>query len=125
MSYCRFSCDDFQCDVYVYADVAGGWTTHVANRRHDRGGLQFPEPVPFDEAHIEAWLERYHEVGRLLERCPLVPIGLEYDGATFSDPTPGACADRLEQLEKAGYRVPASAIEQLRAESRGDASVPS
>ena len=30
MSYCRFSSDDWQCDVYVYADVAGGWTTHVA-----------------------------------------------------------------------------------------------
>lgn len=29
MSYCRWSSDNFKCDVYVYADVSGGWTTHV------------------------------------------------------------------------------------------------
>jgi hypothetical protein len=33
MSYCRWSSNDFQCDVYVYEDVAGGWTTHVACNR--------------------------------------------------------------------------------------------
>lgn len=30
MSYCRFSSEDYQCDVYAYADVAGGYTIHVA-----------------------------------------------------------------------------------------------
>ena len=25
MAYCRFSSDDFQCDLYVYADVSGGF----------------------------------------------------------------------------------------------------
>ena len=29
MSYCRWSSDNFQCDVYCYADVSGGYTTHV------------------------------------------------------------------------------------------------
>lgn len=33
MSYCRWSSDHFECDVYVYEDVSGGWTTHVAGRR--------------------------------------------------------------------------------------------
>jgi hypothetical protein len=33
MSYCRWSSDHFDCDVYVYEDVSGGWTTHVAGRR--------------------------------------------------------------------------------------------
>lgn len=28
MSYCRM----YNSDVYCYADVAGGWTTHVAHR---------------------------------------------------------------------------------------------
>ena len=28
MSYCRFGWDS--SEVYVYADVSGGWTTHVA-----------------------------------------------------------------------------------------------
>jgi hypothetical protein len=33
MSYCRWSSDHFECDVYVYEDCSGGWTTHVAGRR--------------------------------------------------------------------------------------------
>jgi hypothetical protein len=33
MSYCRWSSDHFECDVYVYEDCGGGWTTHVAGRR--------------------------------------------------------------------------------------------
>ena len=33
MSYCRWSSDDFQCDVYVYESVAGGFVTHVAANR--------------------------------------------------------------------------------------------
>lgn len=33
MSYCRWSSDFGECDVYVYASGDGGWTTHVANRR--------------------------------------------------------------------------------------------
>jgi hypothetical protein len=33
MSYCRWSSDFFECDVYVYANVSGMWTTHVAGRR--------------------------------------------------------------------------------------------
>src|SRR5687767_6611694 len=33
MSYCRWSTDDFQCDLYCYEDVSGGFTTHVAGRR--------------------------------------------------------------------------------------------
>lgn len=33
MSYCRWSSDFGECDVYVYEDVAGGWTIHVAGRK--------------------------------------------------------------------------------------------
>jgi hypothetical protein len=33
MSYCRWSSDFGECDVYVYANVSGMWTTHVAGRR--------------------------------------------------------------------------------------------
>jgi hypothetical protein len=33
MAYCRWSSDFFECDAYVYEDVNGGWTTHIAGRR--------------------------------------------------------------------------------------------
>ena len=40
MSYCRWSSDRFQCDLYCYEDASGGWTTHVAGNR--------PEPIPHE-----------------------------------------------------------------------------
>jgi hypothetical protein len=33
MSYCRWSSNHGECDVYVYAHVEGSWTTHVAGRK--------------------------------------------------------------------------------------------
>ena len=38
MSYCRFSTDDFACDVYAYADVSGGFTTLQGRGDRARSG---------------------------------------------------------------------------------------
>lgn len=113
MSYCRFSSDDFQCDVYVYEDCAGGWTTHVASSR-----IIFNDPLP-PRVSIDnpvAFLIRYTEVSDLVERATRIPIGLPYDGETFSDETPGECAETLEMLKDAGYNVPQYAIIALKEE---------
>lgn len=110
MSYCRWSSDDFQCDVYVYEDCAGGWTTHVAGRKHV---LTKKLPPHVDMSDIKKWMERDKKVSRILEKSKLVQIGLPYDGETFNDPTPGECADRLESLREIGYRVPQYAIDAL------------
>lgn len=40
MSYCRWSTDDFKCDLYIYEDVAGGWTIM------DRLGADHNLPTP-------------------------------------------------------------------------------
>lgn len=122
MSYCRFSSDDFRCDVYVYEDAYGGWVTHVAGRRHviDEDALPPPvEWIPGDEDSVHRWFERYRQVSKLIDGAELVDIGLPHDGASFNDPTPGACADRLEQLRELGYRVPDRAIKRLREEEAG------
>lgn len=114
MSYCRFSSDDFQCDVYVYADCAGGWTTHVAGRRHIPKE-PIPPMVPLE--NIEEWVNRCIKVQELINNAELVDIGLPMDGETFNDPTPEACAIRLEELREMGYIVPQYAIDALRSEA--------
>lgn len=121
MAYCRWSSDDFRCDVYTYEDVGGGWTTHVASRKRVFAS-ELPPPLggPTDAAPIEAWVEafvhRQAVLGPLLDGADLVPIGLPHDGRTFTDPTPGDCADRLDHLRELGYRVPQDAIVALRDE---------
>lgn len=136
MSYCRFSSNNFWCDVYVYEDVCGGWTAHVAGYRHAiRPIPQIPwkwlptlgdynlkthrmvYPNRFIAAldrvvsgiRVASYRLHYWSVGVIPRR----PIGLPHDGARFNDETPRACAQRLIELRAMGYKVPQSAIDAL------------
>jgi len=139
MSYCRWSSMNMMCDVYVYENVSGGWTTHVAGNR-----LMF-QPIPslplgvfnfrgkWDKkkrrvtypnrriaffAHIYfkvfSWSQSLHSWS--IGLIPRRNIGLQHDGKTFNSDTAGDCADLLESLRKEGYRVPQYAIDRLREE---------
>lgn len=118
MSYCRWSSDDFQCDLYVY-ESADGYTTHVASHR-----IAFAKPlppeVPWSADNAEAFVRRHNDVLALVRDSPHEKIGLPHDGATFQDASPGDCAHRLETLRALGYRVPQGAIDALWAEERGE-----
>lgn len=119
MSYCRWSSDDFQCDVYCYADTLGGYATHVAaNRAIPAEPL--PPKVPFDPQHMDAWLARHEKVMGMIAKAERHPIGLPHDGESFNDPSPDLAADRLMELREAGYRVPQYAIDALRQEAMED-----
>lgn len=45
------------------------------------------------------------------------PADRPFAGETFNDPTPSACADRLELLRSHGWDVPQEAIDRLRDEA--------
>lgn len=116
MSYCRFSSLNWGCDVYVYEDTYGGWTTHVAGRRR----LFRPIPdLPFwvSNNFPNLWTFWHNHVHMaMLKFIPLRKIGLPYDGRTLSEETALDCARVLEALRFMGYRVPKSVIKTLREE---------
>lgn len=115
MSYCRFSTDDFQCDVYVYEASTGGYQVYVASNRTD---LIEPLPPPITLAGgVRLWLERYAKVQDIRRRSPSRPIGLSRDGESFNPQAPGETAELLRSLRDEGYRIPAEVIEALRAEA--------
>lgn len=108
MAYCRWS----DCDVYVYEDVNGGWTTHVAARRHAAG-----KGPALDWTTPETLHESYMAVQKFLrENTEMVELSLPSAGMSFNDATPGDCADRLEALRAEGFDVPQHAIDALREE---------
>lgn len=133
MSYCRWSSDDYTCDVYVYESFGDVWVTHVANRRWV-STTELPEPVeliPGDEARLTAWFERHRlvldrhgdpEHGHWLELTEHVgPDGAEDVGASFEHETPGECAANLQRLASLGFNVPQGVIADLLEErSEGD-----
>lgn len=128
MSYCRWSTDDYQCDVYVFEHVDGYWQTYVAGRkRRLREGVSFPPPLD-NSADPDAWFARDHTVDQMIdeknegvlwdwEAVPQPP-----EGDSFQDATPGECADRLERLRGLGLSVPQDAIDTLRAEEAARAT---
>ena len=112
MSYCRWSSDGFMCDVYVYEDCYGGWTTHVASRRiTERAPDIFVPGASTEELKANLEAHRKH-----MEAAEFVDIGLPCDGKSYNDSTAGECADRLVRLKAMGYIVLDYAIDALREE---------
>lgn len=116
MAYCRWSSDNFQCDVYVYEDVKGGWTTHVAGSRR-KYLYTLPPGLP-DDAEPLAAFKRWKLV--MNAQHDLIGIDLPHAGETFNDPTPWACAQRLKELKSIGFNVPDGVIQELEAEGKDE-----
>lgn len=109
MSYCRWS----ECDVYVYADVNGGWTTHVANRRPVYG-----KGPPVTGKTADEILESYNARAKWLKEHGQEheEIFLPHSGETFNHATPQECAENLRKLKDLGFDVPEDVIEELQNE---------
>lgn len=112
MSYCRWSSDGFQCDVYVY-ESADGYVTNVAGRRRKYR-------IPYiDFSSVERIKETLDAQRVALDdpENPLVDIGLSEDNKFFLDESASDCAERLIWLKSLGYNVPQYAIDALREEA--------
>jgi hypothetical protein len=120
MSYCRWSNDNYQCDVYCFESVCGGFDIHVAARRYVSDKLMPELPDKWWDPPPEKMLAVFQRREQWLENADLVPVGGEYEGESFHKPDLAACAERLEMLREAGYRVPQYAIDALRAEAEED-----
>lgn len=105
MSYCRFSCDNWKSDVYLYEDCAGGWTLHVATNRvvGDVPALPSIEDPTF--------LEAYRAQHRFLDDASRESIGLEWDGETFRLREISDVHEKLKELKGMGYHVPPHALD--------------
>lgn len=106
MAYCRWSSENFVCDLYCYETVHG-WVTHVATMRYagtppevdwikDHGS---PAAMALFQAQCQTQRDWLATAARL-------PIGLSQDGQTFVDSSPEAFRDRLLWLRSLGYRFP-------------------
>lgn len=113
MSFCRWSTDDYQCDLYVWEDADGGYAVAVASRRtvYDE---PLPEPVPMTPDTLDEWLARWKRVHELPYHYE--DIDLPHVGTTFREPTGAAAAERVGMLRKLGYRCPDILEDRLRAE---------
>jgi hypothetical protein len=114
MSYCRWSSDDFKCDLYCYEDVNGGWTTHVASNRivGECPPLEIP-PHPPTEAQLREFQKTNNARHAFLDACDRSPIGLPYDGKTFHDYSLEEFRARIVALREIGYQCPDYVLDEI------------
>ena len=100
---------DWMCDLYVYDDVSGGITTHVAGSRRASEPPSVPDIL---SVTADEFMVAYRRQMDALDAIPLVPIGGPFDGQSFNDATEEDFAARLKVLRAAGYRFPDDLVEQ-------------
>jgi len=107
MSYCRWSSDAFKCDVYCYEHCDGGFQIHVAGSRSDGHitALDWSTPDSLKETHNRQIAD--------LDKAEHKPIGLKYDGQSFSLDDAVECLQMLQHLRDTGYNVPQHALDAL------------
>ncbi len=116
MSYCRWSSMNHGCDLYVFADVHGGYTCHVAKMKRvsDTPCPEMPEQwwkLPPDE------LLAIHQAQLAwCDQSKLEPIGLPHDGASFYNLPKAEMCETLAMLKREGYRMPTDLIEAIASE---------
>lgn len=124
MSYCRWSSDAYGCDVYVYEDVSGGFTCHVASRRivnrheapHCPNLVDYPrdsEDNITEEALADFMVKHRAYMDWLKDGAIREPIGLEWDGKSFNVETATSMGNELSILKANGYNVPQYVIDAL------------
>lgn len=116
MSLCRWSSNNFGCDLYCYHGDDGLFVTHVASWRY-AGDI----PRVDFSASPEDMAAQMQAQQRFLETAELLPIGGPCDGVTFCDPDEAALIRRLTMLRGSGYRFPAEVIDVLQEEMAGAA----
>lgn len=118
MSYCRWSSENFQCDLYCYQSNEG-YVTHVAARRHAvLPTASLEEIVMAEPSRMAALLDQYNAWSRADH--DMVPIGLGYDGRTFTDDTLEEFLATVTILRQTGYRVPDYVFDAIKEEMKDD-----
>ncbi len=117
MSYCRWSSNNWDCDLYCYADCSGGYTTHVASNRVVGTVPPMPEwKKDMSDADCAAYFAAHRAQMDWLNTAKHKHIGLPYDGQSFNDDTLAEFLDRVVWLRDMGYHVPEYVIQDIREE---------
>ena len=113
MSYCRWSSDNFKCDIYAYEDVKGGYTIHVASNKIV---TKLPKRPKILDCSAEEYMRREKKFQKAFDKAKHESIGLKYDGESFWCRTLSAFSNKMIELRNEGYRIPDHVFEMIEEE---------
>lgn len=113
MSYARFACGyedpELNSDIYIYNDIQGGITLHVAD--HRLRNTTFRKNISSDIIHnIVLYTKHYVDDQLWNESAAYERIGLSYDGVTLHCLHPKDAIAFIKILIKEGYHIPTHII---------------
>lgn len=114
MSYCRFSTNDYLCDLYAY-ERNNGIQVYVAQYRPVYTEA-LPAYIPLNPNTIFAYVARCREVRDRYLAAEKRPIGLNFDGESFLCETRQEFLEVLLMLKADGYNFPDDLIPSVEAE---------
>lgn len=117
MSYCRWSCMNFGCDLYAYESSAG-YVIHVALSRVVGNVPPLPETISAD--NVREWLDARNAQSAYLDIAKREDIPLPHAGDVFIEDTLEDFEARLLELRALGYRFPDYALEMVREEMEAE-----
>lgn len=111
MSYCRFSSDYCNCDLYIYEDITGSYAMHIASSRYifDRTPL-----IPTKT--VEDFINNHDYVKEALRTADVVDINLPYAGESFYFSKLSQVIEKVKELQALGYVVPSNIISSMEEE---------
>lgn len=112
MSYCRWSCDNSESDVYVYQAEDDSYSVNIRTHRYVIDD-NAPVVIEYDGTNgAEAYASTL-AYSRYLRDRPRIPIIKQYAGQRlYFDDIPSTIVF-LRQLQLLGYHIPLHAFERL------------
>lgn len=119
MSYCRWSSDNFKCDVYAYLSDAG-YMVHIASNKI----VGNPPKNDWDliknggKGGVKKWVAIEKKRSKWMSKAKRVPIGGPLDGETFTFPNVVDFYEAMLVLRGIGYKFPDYVFIEIEAEMK-------
>jgi hypothetical protein len=117
MSYCRWSSDNFNCDIYAYESDMG-YEVHVAAGKY-KGKIpetDFSLIRQGGDKNIAKYMRQRKAQSKYLEKCGTEPIGLPFDGESYTLVSLQEFYDKMLELKNTGYMFPDYVLEVIKEE---------
>jgi len=117
MSYCRWSSDNFNCDIYAY-ESDDGFVIHVGTGRY-KGEIpkcDFSLIMKGGEENVEEYMRQRRIQAAYFQTCGTELIGLPEDGETFTLSDIEDFYNKMVELKNIGYIIPDGVIEGIKEE---------
>lgn len=110
MAYCRWSSDNWNCDVYAY-EAENGYHIHVAANRYPDGSV--PIKPAWGSVSTEEWFDAHNKQLEVIQTISTVKIGGPFDGESFVCGDLDSFLARMRVLSAWGYRIPEMVFDEI------------